>query len=635
LTQLNGIDWIEYAEYVPVIERGYTPDDLDPVQWHLAKINAEAAWDISKGSADVTIAIVDDAVQLSHSDLSANIWSNPGEIPGNGLDNNGYIDDVNGWDVADGDNDPTPPSSVSNFSFSHGTHCAGIASAATDNSNGIAAIGYQIKILPVKGTRDSGNPRFIPYAFESWAYAISQNPDVVSMSWGTYFFSQTGQLLASLGDGRGIIQVAAAGNNNVSLRPYPAGYPEVIAVAATDRNDQKAWFSNYGDWIDVSAPGVNIYSTVGTNANAYEYYSGTSMACPLVAGLCGLMRSIDPTLTPTDVRDCLVSSADDISSANPGFTGLLGGGRINAEATLSCLQRPPIADFIANDTVICPSDSVYFTDMTQGIAPTSWSWQFPGGVPATSTAQNPSVFYPVGGTYPVTLTVTNGFGTNTLTRSGYIEVQTPSAVLSGGGTVYLGGTSPLRVDFEGDAPFVIEYSDGSASYVKGNITSNPYYLYVSPTTTTSYSLIKMSSSDCEGNASGTATVVVDSTVSLDPVTDCELVLGSYQKISSTQGGFGSGLDNGDEFGDARLIGDLDNDGVQDLAVASFRDDDGTSNTGAIYILFMNSDGTVRSKQKISNTSGGFPNILDQFNGFAVGIDALGDFDGTAFAFKSR
>ena len=148
---LESNDLVEYVERVPDYQAFYTPNDLHTSQWNLTQIFAEQAWDETMGNNRI-IAMVDDAILLSHEDLSANIWTNPGEIPGNGIDDdaNGYIDDVNGWDAADGDNDPNPPATASSACFSHGSHCAGIAAAVTDNSLGIASIGFNSQIMAVK-----------------------------------------------------------------------------------------------------------------------------------------------------------------------------------------------------------------------------------------------------------------------------------------------------------------------------------------------------------------------------------------------------------------------------------------------------------------------------------------------------
>lgn len=331
---------VEYAERVPLLKTTLTPNDLGTQSWtngnwSLFKINAQGAWDNTTGSTSTKIAIVDNAVQTTHTDLAANIWVNPGEIANNNIDDdgNGYIDDINGWDAGDNDNNPNPP----NTTFSHGTHCSGIASASTNNGTGIASIGYNCKIMAVKSTTNSGGSNSISNGFDGVAYAIAAGADVISMSWGGGGSSNTEQNLLTSAFNAGILCIAAAGNDGVSTVFYPAGYNNVMSVASTGNggaNDQKSSFSNYGSWIDIAAPGANINSTVPTNA--YDIYDGTSMATPLVAGLAGLIYSINPNLTPTQVQNCIQSTAANINSSNANYIGQLGAGRIDAAAATAC-----------------------------------------------------------------------------------------------------------------------------------------------------------------------------------------------------------------------------------------------------------------------------------------------------------
>ncbi len=288
LETLNDLPYITYAERIPQYEIIFQPNDPNAGLWHLSKINAQNAWDIEKGDAQVAVAITDNAIDINHPDLQGAIWTNQAEIPNNGQDddNNGYVDDVNGYDVADGDNDPNPP--VNTFAFSHGTHCSGIASANTDNSTGVSAIGFNTSIMPVKITSDNTNGNAITNGYAGIEYAINSGADIISMSWGGSGSSQTYQQLINAGHQMGIVFIAAAGNSNTSITHYPAGYNHVIAVGATGQNDNKASFSNYGQWIDVIAPGVGIYSPVVTSAQ-YDNMSGTSMACPMVSGIASLM----------------------------------------------------------------------------------------------------------------------------------------------------------------------------------------------------------------------------------------------------------------------------------------------------------------------------------------------------------
>jgi len=306
-----------------------TPNDLYlPYQWYVddggfADIRLPLAWDIGRGDTSVVIAIIDTGVDTSHPDLAGKIWHNPGEIPGNGLDDegNGFIDDVEGWDFGLGDNDPNPEYSPDGSGIDvgfHGTFCAGIAAAATNNDEGIAGAGWDCRIMPLKVSHpDSGiTASAIAGAF---SYAAAQRASVISMSFGGLgepgvpeFF----QALVDMATGSGGLCVAAAGNDGDSVRVYPAAFDRVLAVGATDFSNARAEFSNWGPWVDVAAPGSSMWSALCRNyeftlldqlvylllgwdgVNPYLYGDGTSFACPLVAGVCGLVRARYPNLTP-------------------------------------------------------------------------------------------------------------------------------------------------------------------------------------------------------------------------------------------------------------------------------------------------------------------------------------------------
>jgi serine protease len=424
LDELKSTNKIVYAERVPH-HTCLTPNDPSlGSQWHLATVNAAGAWNYFSTGSTIKIAIVDNAIDRTHQDLSGNLWVNPGEIASNGIDDDGdgYIDDINGYDVADNDNNPNPP----NNTFDHGTHCAGIADAKTNNSIGIAGMGYSCKLMCVKATGNSASASSVTNGYDGVVYAVSAGADVISMSWGGTGTSTTAQNVITWANSQGVVLVAAAGNNNVNTMFYPAGYTECIAVAATNSNDTKASFSNFGTWVDISAPGNNIYSTLP--GNGYGTMSGTSMACPLVAGLAGLMLSLNPLMTVANVKTCIINNAVNINAQNSSYIGQLGGGRIDANASMACvgttLTLAPVANFYANVTTLTAGGSVNFTNTSlYCYAGTTYSWTFTGGTPASSTAQTPAaITYNTPGTYNVSLTVTNANGANTHTATGYIVV---------------------------------------------------------------------------------------------------------------------------------------------------------------------------------------------------------------------
>jgi subtilisin family serine protease len=409
---------IEYAEKVPMYYTEYSPNDSlynlingpSNWNWHLDVINAEQAWDITQGSPDIRVAIVDNAIWSDHPDLADKI--------------------VAQRDVIHNTNSSNPPNQGNAGDWSHGTHCSGLATAITDNDIGVAGVGFSTSIIAVKAANNSQANGIYMYQGVNWA--IQQSPDVISMSFGGSNYSSTEQNLVNSGYNQGIVFVAAAGNDNNTLAHYPSNYAHVISVAATDEDDGKAGFSNYNPSVDVSAPGGSgipgpggLLSTTfdNTSMGYYDYYSGTSMACPVVAGLVSLIRSVNPDITPDDVEVILEETCDNIDAQNPDYIGMLGAGRINAYQAVMAVPYQPEAQFETPVYVITPGATVDFMDMSIGL-PDSWTWTFEGGSPSNSTLQNPvGINYNTAGTYDVTLTVENDYGTNTLTLQDYITVM--------------------------------------------------------------------------------------------------------------------------------------------------------------------------------------------------------------------
>ncbi|NUM50971.1 MAG: S8 family serine peptidase [Flavobacteriales bacterium] len=433
---------VEYAEKVPYNQLVWTPNDPQFVsnQWGLVQISSQLAWNISLGNAAITVATVDNAVQTNHADLQNAMWVNPGEIAGNGIDDdgNGYIDDINGFDVADNDNNPNPPSTQ----FSHGTHVAGITGASTNNGVGVASIGAGISIIGVKATGNNDNSNSITNGYAGITYAAAAGARVINCSWGGTGFSQTAQNIINSAWNSGSIIVAAAGNDNVSTLFYPAAYNNVISVASTTTNDVKSSFSNYGAWVDVSAPGSTIMST--TPFGNYANMSGTSMASPMVAGLLGLMLSHYPTMANNDVITCLLSTCKNINTQNPNYIGLLGAGRIDAYAALQCVDQaktaPPTVDFVADITEACKvPQQVKFTN--NSFNANTFLWDFGNG--STSTQTNPTHFYTQSGTYNVKLVATGNNGVDSLIKNMYIVINTPQAPTAIGDTICENQTATL------------------------------------------------------------------------------------------------------------------------------------------------------------------------------------------------
>ena len=354
LAAYNNDPNVEYAELNYRVSIRTEPDDpLYPLQWPLnnigqdypasgkynlppgtpnSDIDAPEAWDIHTGSPEVVVAVVDTGVDYEHRDLEDNIWINQIEFNGmTGIDDDGneYIDDIYGYDFVNHDNNPLDDNG-------HGTHCAGIIAAGGNNGLDIAGVCWNAKIMALKFLDENGEG-FTSEAAIAIYYATENAADIISNSWAGSYPSETLEEVIDYAHSLGVIMVAAAANNNSDSPVYPAYYENMIAVAATNSNDQKATFSNYGYWIDIAAPGVDVLSlraagtSLGTIYNDYTTIaSGTSMACPHVAAIIALIMSNHPDISTELIIERLFATTDDISTQNPGFDGLLGAGRANA-----------------------------------------------------------------------------------------------------------------------------------------------------------------------------------------------------------------------------------------------------------------------------------------------------------------
>ncbi len=321
----------------------YTPDDpLFGSCWFLEQVEAPLAWDITKGTHLVNVAIVDSGIDTGHVELRTEKWINFGEDQNgdsiitiwdwNNLDDddNGFVDDFWGWDFVTWDNIPHPDDPTQ----SHGSLCASSAGAATDNGEGVASTGFNTRLMSLRSNMYSTN------LAQAITYAVDNGADIISCSWGSIQSSGVISNAVQHAHNMGSIFITSAGNDDWP-RPFtswPSSYPHVISVGATNQQDQLAYFSNYcvNPWdgvIDVCAPGVNILSA--TSEGGYETWQGTSASTPITAGICALVLSLDPTLTPAEVETLLVHGCEDIYPQNPGFEwGILGHGRVNAFRTL-------------------------------------------------------------------------------------------------------------------------------------------------------------------------------------------------------------------------------------------------------------------------------------------------------------
>ena len=425
IKDLSKFSEVDYSEPKFKDFEDYIPNDPSYSScWHLNKIQANLAWDLGTGNSNVVVSIVDDAITINHPDLQNVIWVNPNEIPNNGIDddNNGYIDDINGWDTYTNDNDPSPHSNTP--AWAHGTHCAGIAGAHTDNNIGISSVGFGVSLMAVKTADNNG---LVNQTWDGVYYSIVSGADVISCSWSSGSYSQTNNNIIEFGINNGSIIVAASGNNGANLASnpkYPACYNGVICVANTTSSDTKAGSSNYGTRIDVAAPGSSILSTIPYSG--YDTKTGTSMSAPMVAGLLGLMKSFSPNSTNEQLISCMKSACDDIDAVNPSYAGLLGNGRINAYNALLCLS-PPNADFVVKNQDGC-SGEIQFFDATLGV-PKSWAWDFDGDGIIDDTTNTATSYFNQSGSYNTSLTVSNDFGTDTKTIQNAFNISLTDAPL--------------------------------------------------------------------------------------------------------------------------------------------------------------------------------------------------------------
>ncbi len=444
-------------------------------QWHYhntgqqggtadADIDLPEAWDIIKGNSSVIVAVEDGGIDYTHIDLAANMW--PG-IGYNFVTNSAVV---------------TPDD--------HGTHVAGTVAANTNNAVGVSGVaggsgsgnGIRLMSCQVFTSSSSGGFENAPIWAADNGAAISQNSwgytsmgvyDQVVLDAIDYFNANGGGTVLNGG-----ISIYSAGNSNSTGLKYPACYSGAFSVAATNNQDIRSWYSTWGSWVDIAAPGgeTNTVTERGVLStlpgNTYGFYQGTSMACPHVSGVAALIVSLAPgLLTSQNVKDILTSTTDNISGLNPGYTGMLGSGRMNAYQALLATQAylTPTANFSASPTTLCIGGSTTFTNLSLG-GPTSWNWSFPGGTPSSYVGQNPpAITYAATGTYNVSLTVSDGVTSDTETKTGFITVKNVIADFTGTPTTLLVGNSVVFTDNSGCSPtsWVWSFPGGTPSSFTG------------------------------------------------------------------------------------------------------------------------------------------------------------------------
>ncbi len=523
---------VESVEKVGIHSMYATPNDgyFDPYQWYHNQTNDDdmdspEAWDVQTGNSSIILAILDSGTRYYHRDLGGanasptsvgdsrgNMWINNAELNGSaGVDDdgNGYTDDWIGYDFISttsscwtGEDCNTQDNDPRDFN-GHGTHTAGIVGMITNNGYGMAGTaggwgngseqeyGNGVKVMACRmgfsynyGGQEYGVV-YMDAAAEAFYYAANNGARIASCSWGS---SNSGGIAAAIDyflNNGGMIFVAA-GNDGSQTADYMNGRGDLVSVAATDENDAAASFTTYGTWVDISAPGVGIYSTLHDHTDPdVDYWAsmdGTSMACPMAAAVGAMIWSQNPSWSASQVETQLYASAENIDSElSSTYIGKMGAGRVNLyDAVNTGTPDPPVAAFVGSPTSGTEPLNVSFTDQSSGSI-TSWSWTFGDG--GSSTSQSPSHTYTSDGTYSVTLTVTGPGGSDGETKTNYITVNpctNPVAGFSGSPT---SGDYNLNVSFTNASSGATSYSwnfgDGGSS-----TATNPSHTYTAAGTFT-------------------------------------------------------------------------------------------------------------------------------------------------------
>lgn len=372
LERLAGLEGLVYAEPDHVVQMAAVPNDplyVDGRLWGFhntgqaggtgdrdegvvgtldADMDAPEGWGVRTDASSVVVAVIDTGVRYDHEDLAGNMWVNPGEIAGNGVDDdgNGYIDDVHGINALSDSGDPMDD-------HDHGTHVAGTIGGVGNNGTGVTGVAWSVQLMACKFLGASGGS--VSDAIESIDYAVAQGADILSNSWGGGAFNQSLKDAIVAARDAGVIFVAAAGNDTVDndvAKTYPSSYEvdNIVSVAATDRQDTLADFSNWGfGSVQIAAPGVAIWSSVHGSTDAYESFSGTSMATPMVSGVLALLQAEYPGDSMYERVNRLLNGADAVASLEG---EVLTGGRLNLYGALTETDVRPLNDDFAGRLIL-------------------------------------------------------------------------------------------------------------------------------------------------------------------------------------------------------------------------------------------------------------------------------------------
>lgn len=437
ISRVLAVVALAFASAVSPASAAVPDDPLIKEQWYLDAVGMPEAWEFAKGSPTVTVAVLDSGIDLTHPDLVDRIWTNPREIPGNGVDDdrNGYVDDVRGWDFVGDDADANPdvgPSSPLDGT-NHGTIVAGIIGAAGGNGIGISGINWNVRILPLRVLDEAGSGSTLAVV-RAVRYAVAAKAKVINISFVGSNYSETLAQALREAHAAGVLVVAAAGNEGDTQRggdlnvypSYPGCYRGatgerlVLTVASLDRDGVKSSFSSYGsDCVGISAPGERFFSTqvyrpaIARFLEPYgDSWAGSSLAAPVVSGAAALLASMDPALDADGLRTFLRATAKDVNALNGPYAGHLGAGQVDVAAAVAAVQRtilglsePPDAPEAAGAQgrliKLSTSSAVYYLggDGRRYVFPnekTFRSW-FPVMPPVRVVTRDEMASYPLGG----------------------------------------------------------------------------------------------------------------------------------------------------------------------------------------------------------------------------------------------
>ena len=457
--QLLSLGCFQYVEPDWILFPVGCPDDTRfGSQWHhqANRLQSCAGWDLHTGNPTVSVGICDTGVLTTHEDLQLHR-----------LEGYNAVDRV--WESAGGNIGPVHP---------HGTMTTGCAAANGNNGKGVAGMGWNLSHRMMRVSNISTGNAYSTDLQHAARTAVEAGDRVASVSYSGPDSSSnltTATYIKSIGG----LLIWAAGNDGRNLTYGNRDNDDLIVAGATDEGDGLAYFSAYGQFVDVTAPGVNVWTTDSGNNSDYAGVNGTSFACPLTAGMCAMIWSADPSLTPDEVESILKQSCDDLGTG--GVDNTFAYGRINLLNAMTLAVggggTPPVADFVGAPTSGVAPLTVTFGDLSTN-SPTNWSWNFGDG--GSSNLQNPSHTYTGAGTFSVSLLVANADGSDTLVRTDYITVDPapgnpPIAEFAGTPT---SGTEPLTVgftDLSSNSPtsWTWVFGDGGSSNLQ-----NPSHVYI-------------------------------------------------------------------------------------------------------------------------------------------------------------